>query len=47
VNLVRHDAVGALREAVLDEYPRRTGLDPKVYVARAVDGAGRVEIAEA
>jgi galactokinase len=40
VNLVREDAVDAFRDAVLREYPRRTGLLPNVYVTRAVDGAG-------
>ncbi len=40
VNLVREGAVDAFRDAVLREYPRRTGLQPRVYVTRAVDGAG-------
>jgi galactokinase len=40
VNLVHEVAVEAFREAVLREYPRRTGLQPKVHVTRAVDGAG-------
>ncbi len=42
VNLVREGAVDALHAAVLAEYPRRTGLRPEVYVARAVEGAGLV-----
>jgi galactokinase len=40
VNLVRHGAEEALRERVLREYPTRTGLTPRVFVASAVDGAG-------
>jgi galactokinase len=44
VNLVRHDAIVALEEAVLREYPARTGLVPHVYVTRAVDGAGPVSL---
>jgi galactokinase len=43
VNIVREEAVGALRQAVLRRYPARTGLTPTVYVTRAVDGAGRLE----
>jgi len=43
VNLVRQDAVDALRDTVLREYPARTGLAPAVYVTRAVNGAGRLE----
>jgi galactokinase len=42
VNLVRPDAVDALRSAVLDRYPAATGLRPAVYPTRAVDGAGPV-----
>ncbi len=40
VNLVRHGAEEALRERVMAEYPGRTGLTPRVFVAAAVDGAG-------
>ncbi len=40
INLVERGAEDALRESVADEYPRRTGLRPKVYVVQAVDGAG-------
>jgi galactokinase len=43
VNLVRQDAVDALCDTVLREYPARTGLAPAVYVTRAVNGAGRLE----
>jgi galactokinase len=41
VNLVRHDAVEALRTAVEADYPLRTGLTPLVLAVNAVDGAGR------
>ena len=39
VNLVRRDAVGALRAAVERDYPARTGLQPMVLEVEAVDGA--------
>ncbi len=42
VNLVRPDAVGALRAAVLDRYPARTGLTPMILPVRTAFGAGRV-----
>jgi galactokinase len=42
VNLVRSDAVDALRQAVEAEYPRRFGREAGVYVVDAVDGAGEV-----
>jgi galactokinase len=41
VNLVRDEAVPALQRAIADEYPRRTGLTPRVYSVATVDGAGR------
>ena len=40
VNLVRDAAVPALERAVATEYPRRTGLTPRVYPVPTVDGAG-------
>jgi galactokinase len=40
VNLVHHDAVEALRDAVLAEYPTRTGLQPIILLVSAADGAG-------
>jgi galactokinase len=40
VNLVRPEAVDALRDAVDREYPARTGLTPTVLAVDAVDGAG-------
>jgi galactokinase len=44
VNLVRRDAVAALEEAVFRDYPAMTGLTPRVYVTKAVDGAGAVPL---
>jgi galactokinase len=43
VSLVELDAVEALRERVEREYPARTGKTPRLWVTRAVDGAGFVE----
>jgi galactokinase len=42
VNLVEADAVGALRDAVLADYPGRTGLDPMILPVSAAVGAGIV-----
>jgi galactokinase len=42
INLVRRAAVPALREAVLDRYPARTGLVPRVFEVAASPGARRV-----
>ena len=42
INLVRRDAVAALREAVMRDYPARTGLTPRVFEVAASDGARRV-----
>ena len=42
VNLVHDEAVGAVRDAVLREYPERSGLTPRVFEVRAADGARRV-----
>ena len=42
VNLVRPEAVEALRDAVDRDYPSRTGLTPMILPVRAVDGAGRL-----
>ncbi len=42
VNLVRDEAVGALREAVLTRFEARTGLTPRVFEVRAADGARRL-----
>jgi galactokinase len=42
INLVRRDAVGALRDRVMREYPARTGLTPRVFVVEASAGARRL-----
>jgi len=42
INLVRRDAVDAFREAVLRDYPARTGLEPRVFAVEASAGARRV-----
>src|SRR4029079_12793451 len=42
VNLVRPNAIDALRAAVGLAYQARTGLMPKVLPVRAADGAGRL-----
>jgi galactokinase len=42
INLVRPDAIEALRTAVESEYPRRTGLSPMVLPVQATAGAGRL-----
>jgi galactokinase len=42
INLVRRDAVPALRENVLRDYPTRTGLTPRVFEVEASDGARRL-----
>jgi galactokinase len=40
VNLVRRDAVDAVRAAVERDYPARTGRTPRVHVVEAAAGAG-------
>ena len=42
INLVHRDAVPALREAVMRQYPARTGLTPRVFEVQAADGARRI-----
>jgi galactokinase len=42
VSLVRDEAVPALTAAIMREYPRRTGLEPRVYAVATAAGAGRV-----
>jgi galactokinase len=42
VNLVRPDAVEALCRAVMEQYPGRTGLVPRVFRVEAADGARRI-----
>ncbi len=44
IALVRNDALEAAKQAVLTEYPRRTGRQPKVYACVASDGASWQEI---
>jgi len=46
VNLVQEEAVEAVVAAVQEEYPRRTGYTPHVYVCAAASGAGYVECGE-
>jgi len=43
VSLVVRGAEEALREKVLRDYVKLTGLDAKVYAVSAVDGAGEIE----
>ena len=38
VNLVRSEAVGSLRRAVLQPYKKHTGLPAEMYVCRSADG---------
>jgi galactokinase len=42
VSLVERGSEEALRDAVLAQYRKRTGLEPSVYVVDAVDGAGQL-----
>ncbi len=42
INLVRRGAVERFRDAVLREYPARTGLTPRVFVVEASAGARRL-----
>jgi galactokinase len=42
VNVVRPGAVDRLRTAVVDRYPARTGLTPRVFAVKAAAGAGRL-----
>jgi galactokinase len=42
INLVRPEAIDALRTVVEREYPARTGLQPMVLPVHAVAGAGRL-----
>ncbi len=39
VNLVRRDAVASLTAHIQTEYPRRTGIEPEIYVCNVGDGA--------
>ena len=42
INLVERGAVAALASRVMEDYPGRTGLTPRVYAVDAVAGAGIV-----
>jgi galactokinase len=39
VNLVQRGVVDSLREEVLGEYRRRTGIGARLYLSDAADGA--------
>jgi galactokinase len=43
VNLVRPDAIEELERRVMTDYRARTGREPRMWVVRAVDGAGPLE----
>ncbi len=43
IAFVERDATDRLRDAVLREYPGRTGLTPRVFAVETADGAGFVE----
>jgi galactokinase len=42
VSLVRDDALERFEREVPQAYRQRTGLEPRVYVCRTVDGASAV-----
>ena len=42
INLVRRGAAPVLREAVMRDYPARTGLTPRVFEVAASAGARRI-----
>jgi len=44
VNLVRTDCVDSFSRLITDGYRRATSLTPEIYVCRAADGAGRVDL---
>ena len=43
VGLVKQEAVAFVAEAIQAQYPARTGKTPRVYICRAMDGAGLAE----
>jgi len=47
INIVERRAVGALREAVANEYERRTGLTPRVHLVEPAAGAGLIDLNDA
>jgi galactokinase len=42
VSLVRREAIGRLTDEIMDRYPVRTGLTPRVFEVRPANGAGVV-----
>lgn len=44
VSLVVEDTLQEFIDKINDEYPKRTGLKPEIYVCTAEDGAGIIEI---
>jgi galactokinase len=44
VSLVVEDTLQEFIDKINDEYPKRTGLKPEIYVCTAEDGAGTIEI---
>ena len=42
INLVKAENVRAFEQVVVQEYQRRTGYTPEIYVCSAADGAERV-----
>ncbi|MEK7398776.1 MAG: galactokinase [Candidatus Poribacteria bacterium] len=44
VSVVVEDSLQELIDKVNEEYPKRTGLQPEIYICTAEDGAGVVEI---
>jgi len=44
VSLVKHGSEEALRSAVMAQYQKRTGLEARVYIVDAVDGAGEFKL---
>jgi galactokinase len=44
VSIVVEDSLQELIDKVNEEYPKRTGLQPEIYICTAEDGAGVVEI---
>ncbi len=44
VNLVEHDCAAAFRQKIAQEYARRMGRQPEVYICSAAAGAAEVSI---
>ena len=45
VSLVAQETVDAVRQAIEEEYPRRTGQEPRIYVTHAAAGTGVIDVA--